>query len=183
MLMSLDIAILPSPLTLPLPLSPNVILSTPLLSFVLIELNILKSPACVVCTHYQVSNAFLQLCNWCTKEDQFFLGTQTCLGPWRLVTKLFRTQMAFFFEAIHGVPMNLAFTQFVPVYTKIWEEERRKSKLLRLYHQGIDCIRIDISWFRCGTGIGSLRMMSADNDNELRLASGNTCRTLQKGKD
>jgi hypothetical protein len=37
MLKSLDIAILPRPLTLPLPLSPNVILSIPLLSFVLID--------------------------------------------------------------------------------------------------------------------------------------------------
>ena len=50
-------------------------------------------------------------------------------------------------------------------------------------NQGIDCIRIDISWFRNNTRIGSLRMMLADNDNELWLASGNTCRTLQKGKD
>ena len=31
------------------------------------------------------------------------------------------------------------------VYTKIWEEERRNSKLPRLCHQGIDYIRIDIS--------------------------------------
>ena len=31
------------------------------------------------------------------------------------------------------------------VYTKIWEEERRNSKLPRLCHKGIDCIRIDIS--------------------------------------
>ena len=72
---------------------------------------------------------------------------------------------------------------YVCVYTKIWEGERGNSKLPRLCHQGINCIRVDISWFRCGTRIGSLRMTSADNDNELRLASGNTCRTLQKGKD
>ena len=69
------------------------------------------------------------------------------------------------------------------VYTKIWEEERENSKLPRWCHQGIDCIRIDISWFRCGTGIGSLRTTSADNANELQLASGKTCRSLQKGKD
>ena len=50
-------------------------------------------------------------------------------------------------------------------------------------NQGIDCIRIDISWFRCNTGIGSLWMKSANNDNELRLASGNPYWTLQKGKD
>jgi hypothetical protein len=42
------------------------------------------------------------------KEDQFFLGTHTCLGPWRLVTKLFGTHLTFFFEHIHGAPMNLA---------------------------------------------------------------------------
>ena len=53
------------------------------------------------------------------------------------------------------------------VYTKIWEEERENSKLPRLCHQGIDCIRINISWFRCGTGIDSLRMTSVDNINEL----------------
>ena len=35
-------------------------------------------------------------------------------------------------------------------------------------NQGIDFIRIDIGWFRCGTRIGSLRMTSADNDNKLR---------------
>ena len=40
------------------------------------------------------------------------------------------------------------------VYTKIWEEERGNSKLPILCHQGIDCIRIDISWSRCGTRIG-----------------------------
>ena len=33
----------------------------------------------------------------------------------------------------------------VSVYTKIWEEERENSKLPRLCHQGINCIRIDIS--------------------------------------
>ena len=31
------------------------------------------------------------------------------------------------------------------VYTKIWKEEHEKSKLLGLCHQGIDCVRIDIS--------------------------------------
>ena len=68
------------------------------------------------------------------------------------------------------------------VYTKIWEEECGNSKLPRWCHQGIGCIRIDTSWFRCGTRIGSLPMTSTDNVNKLRLASGETCRTLQKGK-
>ena len=49
--------------------------------------------------------------------------------------------------------------------------------------QRFDCMKIDISWFRWGTGIGSLWMTSADNDNGLQLASENTYRTLQKGKD
>jgi hypothetical protein len=85
MLKSLDIAILPSPLTLPLLLSPNVILW---IHHHLTWLNwtFLNHRSCVVCTHYQTPNAFLWLCNWHTKEKSIFLGTQTCLGPWRLVT-------------------------------------------------------------------------------------------------
>ena len=82
-----------------------------------------------------------------------------------------------------GIKLFLSQNWGACVYTKIWEEERGNSKLPRLSHQGIDCIMTDISWFRCGTGIGSLWMTSADNDNELRLASRNTCQTLQKGKD
>ena len=35
------------------------------------------------------------------------------------------------------------------VYTKILEEEHGNSKLLGLCHQGIDYMRIGISWFRC----------------------------------
>jgi len=63
---------------------------------------------------------------------------------------------------------------------KFGKGECGNSELLRLCHQGIDCIRIDNSRFRCGTGIGSLRITSADNVNELRLALGKTCWTLQK---
>ena len=40
-------------------------------------------------------------------------------------------------------------------------------------HQGIGCVRIDISWFRYDSRIGSLWMTSADSDDELRLMSGN----------
>ena len=40
-------------------------------------------------------------------------------------------------------------------------------------NQGIDYIRIDISWFRYDSGIGSLWMTSADSNNELWSALGN----------
>ena len=36
-------------------------------------------------------------------------------------------------------------TIYEAVYTKIWEKEHGNSKLPRLCHQGIDCIRVDIS--------------------------------------
>jgi hypothetical protein len=56
MLMSLDVATLPSPLTLPLPLSPNVY-PNHLLSFVLIELNILASS--IMCCVQMSSSGFI----------------------------------------------------------------------------------------------------------------------------
>ena len=34
-------------------------------------------------------------------------------------------------------------------------------------NQGVDCVRIDIYRFGCDTGIGSLRMTSADNDGDI----------------
>ena len=40
-------------------------------------------------------------------------------------------------------------------------------------NQGIDCMKIDISWFKYDSGIGSLGMTSADSDDKLRLAPGN----------
>ena len=49
-------------------------------------------------------------------------------------------------------------------------------------NQGIDCMRIDISWFRCDTRIDSLWMTSADNDDELQLASGNYISDSTKGE-
>jgi hypothetical protein len=42
------------------------------------------------------------------KGNQSILGTQTCLGPWMLVTKVFGTQMAFFLLPTIEVPRNLA---------------------------------------------------------------------------
>ena len=59
------------------------------------------------------------------------------------------------------------------IYSKIWREKRRNSKLPNYVDQGIDCIRIDISWFRYDSRIRSLWMTSADSDDELRLAPGN----------
>ena len=59
-----------------------------------------------------------------------------------------------------GIKLLLSQNWGACVYNKIWGEERRNTKLPRLCHQGIDCIRIDISWFICGTGIDSLRMTS-----------------------
>ena len=70
------------------------------------------------------------------------------------------------------------------MFTPKFEKKNARTQSFQDYvNQGIDCIRIDISSFKYDTEIGSLRMTSADNDNELRLASENTCRTLQKGKD
>jgi hypothetical protein len=40
--------------------------------------------------------------------NQSLLGTQTCLGHWMVVTKVFGTQMAFFLLPIIEVPTNLA---------------------------------------------------------------------------
>ena len=71
-----------------------------------------------MCTRYQAPNTFIRLYNGPTKEDQFLLGIQTCLGPLRLVTKLFGTQMTFFFEPTIGVPTNLAFTPLTPLVSK-----------------------------------------------------------------
>jgi hypothetical protein len=42
------------------------------------------------------------------KGNQSLLGTQTCLDPWMLVTKVFDTQMAFFLLPTIEVPTNLA---------------------------------------------------------------------------
>ena len=69
------------------------------------------------------------------------------------------------------------------VYTKIWKEERGNSKLPRLCQSRNQLHKDRYQLIQMRTGIGSLRMTSTDNDNELRLASGNTCRTLQKEKD
>jgi len=70
------------------------------------------------------------------------------------------------------------------VFTPKFGKKNMGTRSIQDYvNQGINYIRIDISSFRGDAGIGSLQMTSADNDNELRLASGNTCWTLQKEKD
>ena len=43
-------------------------------------------------------------------KNQVLLGTQICLGPWRLVTKALGTQIAFFLAPKIEVPTNLAMT-------------------------------------------------------------------------
>jgi hypothetical protein len=42
------------------------------------------------------------------KGNQSLLGTQTCLGPWMLVTKIFGTQIDFFLLPTIELPTNLA---------------------------------------------------------------------------
>ena len=69
------------------------------------------------------------------------------------------------------------------VYTKIWRRTRELEASRIVSIKDSIAWRFDISWFRGGTGIGSLWMTSADNDDGLWLASGNTYRSLQKGKD
>ena len=105
-----------------------------------------------------------------SQESRVYLGTKR-LRRGKQINRNFGIKS--FYPKIGGH----VFTQ------KFGKKDAGTRKLLRLCHQGIDCIRIDISWFRCGTRISSLWMTSADNDNELRLASGNMCRTLQKGKE
>ena len=58
------------------------------------------------------------------------------------------------------------------VYTKIGEKNVGTRSFQNCVNQGIDCIRIDISWFRYDSGVRSLWMTSADSDDELRLAPG-----------
>jgi hypothetical protein len=58
--------------------------------------------------HYPTPNDFLPPCNLLIKGNQSLLGTQICLGPWMLVTKVFGTQMAFFLVPTIEVPTNLA---------------------------------------------------------------------------
>ena len=67
-----------------------------------------------------------------------------------------------------GIKLFLSQNWGACVYTKIWEGERGTESFQDCVNQGIDCMRINISLFRCDTRIGSLRMTSADNDNKLR---------------
>ena len=114
---------------------------------------------------------------FCLLDDAFLLDMDLLVDGCLVDSLALRATSLIF------MPSNLAWTIWdICVYTKIWEEHGN-SKLPRLYHQGIDCKRIDISRFRCGTEIGSLQITSADNINKLWLASGESCRTLQKGKD
>ena len=90
----------------------------------------------------------------------------------------------------HGKPINWNFgiKSFYPkigghVFTpKFGRRTRELAGFQDCANQGIDCMRIDISRFRCDTRIGSLWMTSADNDDELWLASGRYISDSTKGK-
>ena len=64
----------------------------------------------------------------------------------------------------------LLFFVFTP---KIGEKNAGTRSSQNCVDQGIDCIRIDINWFRYDSRIGSLWMTSVDSDDELWLALGN----------
>ena len=80
-----------------------------------------------------------------------------------------------------GKPMNQNFgiKPFYPkigghVFTpKFGSRTRELVGFQDCCNQEIDCVKIDISWFRHDSGIGYFGMTSADSDDELRLAPGN----------
>ena len=79
----------------------------------------------------------------------------------------------------------LSLTLLATVYTKIWKEESENSKLLRLYHQGIDQMWIDIGWFWSSVGIGYFidDVSRRHQWTTYGWRRGKTYQTLQKGKD
>ena len=84
-----------------------------------------------------------------SESEMILLGYYIKFGPGILgVTRIFRNKQLRHGEQVNrnvGIKSFLSQNWGACVYTKIWEEERENSNLLRLCHQGIDCIRIDIS--------------------------------------
>ena len=83
------------------------------------------------------------------ESEMILLGYYIKFGP-RIsgVTHISRNKWLRHGEQVNryfGIKSFLSQNWGACVYTKIWEEERGNSKLPRLCHQGIDCIRIDIN--------------------------------------
>ena len=83
------------------------------------------------------------------ESEMILLGYYIKFGP-RIsrVTRIFRNKRLRYGEQVNrnfGIKLFLSQNWGACVYTKIWEEECGNSKLPRLCHQGINCIRIDIS--------------------------------------
>ena len=68
------------------------------------------------------------------------------------------------------------------VYTKIWKRISEARELPKSCQQGIDCVRIETSWFGCSTRIGFLQIAPAVNDRGYDWCWDETCWTLQKEK-
>ena len=89
-----------------------------------------------------------------------------------------------------GKPMfqNFGIKSFYPkigghVFTpKFGRRARELAGFQDCANQGVDCIRVDISRFGCDTGIGSLWMTSANNDDEIWLASRRYISNSTKGE-
>ena len=83
------------------------------------------------------------------ESEMVLLGYYIKFGP-RIsrITRVSRNKRLRHGERINrnfGIKSFLSQNCGACVYTKIWEEEHGNSKLPRLCHQGIDCIRIGIS--------------------------------------
>ena len=83
------------------------------------------------------------------ESEMILLGYYIKFGP-RIsrVTRIFQNKWLRYDEQVNrkfGIKSFFIIKLGACVYTKIWEGERGNSKLTRLCHQEIDCIRIDIS--------------------------------------